>query len=80
MVNFDKLMENGETGKSGQNAQRHVDLGQEAGQGSVTTQLQLMEAETVQQDASSHKFATKNYVQVQPFIFSFSLGIIIFLS
>ena len=79
MVNFDKLMENGETGKNGQNAQRHVDLGQEAGQGSVTAQLQLMEAETVLQEASSQEFATKNYVQVQPFSFSFSLDIIIFL-
>ena len=73
-------MVTGVVGMDGLAAPRHVDLGQEAGQGSVTTQLQLMEAETVQQDASSHKFATKNYVQVQPFIFSFSLGIIIFLS
>ena len=73
-------MATGDPGHNGLAAPRHVDLGQEAGQGSVTTQLQLMEAETVQQDASSHKFATKNYVQVQPFIFSFSLGIIIFLS
>ena len=73
-------MVTGDPGHNGLAAPRHVDLGQEAGQGSVTTQLQLMEAETVQQDASSHKFATKNYVQVQPFIFSFSLGIIIFLS
>ena len=59
---------------------KHVDLGQEAGQGSVTPQLQFMEAETVQQEASSQEFATKNYVQVQHFIFIFSLGIIIFLS
>ena len=64
MVNFDKLMENGETGKNGQNAQRHVDLGKEAGQGTVTTQLQLMEAETVRDPARSLKFVTQILVQV----------------
>ena len=60
-------MENGETGRNGQNAQRHVDLGKEAGQGTVTTQLQLMEARTVQDQARSQEFVTPMRVQVKPF-------------
>ena len=61
-------MENGDTGKNGQNAQRHVDLGKEAGQGTVTTQLQLMEARTVQDQARSQEFVTPMLVQVKPFM------------
>ena len=61
---FIKLMENGEAGRIGQFAQRHVDLGKGAGQGTVTTQLQLMEAETVRDQAWSLELVTQILVQV----------------
>ena len=66
MVNFDKLMENGDTGSNGLPAPRHVDQGQEAGQESVTTKLQLMEAETVREEAVSQEFVTQMLVQMKP--------------
>ena len=63
-----QLLGTGETGRNGQNVQRHVDLGKEAGQGTVTTQLQLMEARTVQDQARSQEFVTPMLVQVKPFM------------
>ena len=51
-----KLMETGETGCSGLPALRHVKQGQEAGRETVTTQLQLMEAENVQVQTMSQEF------------------------
>ena len=51
-----KLMETGETGCNGPPALRHVKQGQEAGRETVTTQLQLMEAETVQVQTMSQEF------------------------
>ena len=59
-------MGTGETGHSGLAAPRHVDQGQEAGQGSVTTQLQPMEAETVKNQAVRQKIVTQTTVQVKP--------------
>ena len=44
-------MVTGGTGGNGLAAPRHVDLEIEAGQETVTTQLQLMEAETVRDQA-----------------------------
>ena len=44
-------MVTGVTGSNGLAAPRHVDLAEEAGQETVTTQLQLMEAETVRDQA-----------------------------
>ena len=46
-------MVTGVAGKNGLAAPRHVDLAIEAGQETVTTQLQLMEAETVRDQAQS---------------------------
>ena len=61
-------MVTGDTGHNGLAAPKPVDQGQEAGQGSVTTQLQLMEAETVKNQAVGQKFVTQTTVQVKPFI------------
>ena len=60
-------MGNGGNGSNGQVAPRHVDLGQEAGQETVTIQLQLMEAKNVQDQARSQEFVTQRLVQVRPF-------------
>ena len=57
-------MVTGVTGSSGLAAPRHVDLGQEAEKETVTTQLQLMVAETVKDQAMSLVFATQTLVQV----------------
>ena len=54
-----KLMEIGEPGRNGLAALRHVDLGQEPEQGTVTIHLQLMEAKTVQDQARSQEFVTQ---------------------
>ena len=59
-----KLMVTGVAGRDGLAAPRHVDLEVEAGQESVTTQLQLMEAETVREQAQSLNLVTQILVQV----------------
>ena len=61
-------MVTGDTGPNGLAAPKPVDQGQGAGQGSVTTQLQLMEAETVKNQAVRQKIVTQTIVQVKPFI------------
>ena len=61
-------MVTGVTGSNGLAAPRHVDLAEEAGQETVTTQLQLMEAKTVQDQARSQEFVTPMLVQVKPFM------------
>ena len=58
-------MVTGETGKNGLAAPKPVDQGQEADQESVTTQLQLMEAETVRDQAMSQEVVTKMFVQLR---------------
>ena len=58
-------MVTGDTGHHGLAAPRHVDQGQEAGQESVTTQLQLMVAETVRDQKLSLVFVTQIPVQLQ---------------
>ena len=58
-------MGTGDTGHNGLAAPRHVDQGQEAGQESVTTQLQLMVAETVRDQKLSLVFVTQIPVQLQ---------------
>ena len=58
-------MGTGGTGINGLAAPRHVDQGQEAGQESVTTQLQLMVAETVRDQKLSLVFVTQIPVQLQ---------------
>ena len=55
-------MVTGGTGHNGLVALRHVDQEQEAGQESVTTQLQLMEVETVRDQAVSQEFVTQMLV------------------
>ena len=57
-----KLMVPGVAGRNGLAAQRHVDLEIEAGQETVTTQRQLMEAETVWDQAMVLNFVPKNLV------------------
>ena len=57
-------MVTGGTGGNGLAAPRHVDLEIEAGQETVTTQLQLMEAETVRDPARSLKLVTQIFVKV----------------
>ena len=57
-------MVTGGTGGNGLAAPRHVDLVIEAGQETVTTQLQLMEAETVRDQAQSLELVTQILVQV----------------
>ena len=57
-------MVTGVAGKNGLAAPRHVDLEIEAGQETVTTQLQLMEAETVRDQAQSLEPVTQILVQV----------------
>ena len=61
-------MVTGETGGPGLDALRHVDLGQEAGQETVTIQHQLLEADTVQDPILKQEFVTQMLVlQVQHF-------------
>ena len=57
-------METGVAGNNGLAAPRHVDLEKEKGQETVTTQLQLMEAETVRDQARSLELVTPILVQV----------------
>ena len=59
-------MVTGDTGHHGLAAPKPVDQGQEAGQESVTTKLQLMEAETVREEAVSQEFVTQMLVQMKP--------------
>ena len=59
-----KLMVTGVAGRDGLAAPRHVDLEVEAGQESVTTQLQLMEAETVRDQVQRMELVTQILVQV----------------
>ena len=54
----------GDTGHNGLPAPRHVDLETEAGQETVTSQLQLMEEETVRGQARSLELVTQIPVQV----------------
>ena len=54
----------GVVGRNGLAAQRHVDLEIEAGQETVKTQRQLMEAETVRDQAQSLELVTQILVQV----------------
>ena len=58
-------MVTGDTGHNGLAAPKPVDQGQEAGQESVTTKLQLMEAETVRDQKLSLVFVTQIPVQLQ---------------
>ena len=57
-------MATGVAGRDGLAAPRHVDLEREAGQETVRTQLQLMEAETVRDQAQSLEPVTQILVQV----------------
>ena len=57
-------MATGVIGSNGLAAPRHVDLGQEGEQDTVTNQLRLMVAETVKDQAMSLVFATQTLVQV----------------
>ena len=50
-------------------ALRHVEVAQEAGQDTVTTQLLLMEGEIVRGQVMSQECVIRMRVQVQPFIF-----------
>ena len=61
-------MVTGGHGHYGQAAPKHVTQEQEAGQESVTTQLQLWEEETVRDQAVSQEFVALTNVQVIPFI------------
>ena len=54
----------GVAGGDGLAAPRHVDLAEEVEQESATTQLQLMEAETVRDQAQSLEPVTQILVQV----------------
>ena len=56
----------GVDGRDGLIALRRVDLEKEAGQETVTTQLQLMEAETVRDQEQSLELVTQTLVQVNP--------------
>ena len=57
-------MVTGDPGHNGLAAPRHVDLEIEAGQETVTTQLQLMEAETVRDPAQRLELVTQILVLV----------------
>ncbi len=57
-------MVTGVAGRNGLAALRHVVLEIEAGQETVMTQLQLMEEETVREQAQSLKLVTQILVQV----------------
>ena len=57
-------MATGVAGRDGLAAPRHVDLEREAGQETVGTQLQLMEAETVGDQAQRLKLVTQILVEV----------------
>ena len=59
-----KLMVTGVAGRDGLAAQRHVDLAEEVEQESATTQLQLMEAEPVGDQALNLDIVTPTAVQV----------------
>ena len=59
-------MVTGDPGSNGLAALWHVDQELEAGQESVTTQLQLMEVETVRDQAVSQEFVTQMLVQMKP--------------
>ena len=52
------------SGVHGQAALRHVEQGQEAEPGHVTTQLQLMEEKTVWDQVMSQRIVTQTLVQV----------------
>ena len=65
-------MVTGDTGHHGLAAPKPVDQGQEAGQESVTTKLQLMEAETVRGQAVNQGFVIQVIVGRYTF-FIFSL-------
>ena len=60
-----KLMVTGVGGRDGPAAPRHVDLEKEADQETATTQLQLMEADTVEDQAQSLDIVTPTAVQVK---------------
>ena len=62
-------MATGEVGRIGQDAPRHVEVGQEAGQETVTAQLQLMEGENVRDQAMSQECVIQMLVQVKPLCF-----------
>ena len=57
-------MVTGVAGRDGLAAQRHVDLAEEVEQETATTQLQLMEAETVRDQAQSLELVTQILVEV----------------
>ena len=59
-------MVTGVDGRDGLAAQRHVDLAEEVEQETATTQLQLMEADTVRDQAQSLDLVTQTLVQVIP--------------
>ena len=59
---FFKLMVTGDTGHNGLAAQKPVDQEPEAGQESVTSQIQLMVAVTVRGQAVSQEFVTQMIV------------------
>ena len=58
-------METGEPGRNGLAAPRHVEVGPEAGQETVTTQLQLMVAKIVRDQVISQEFVIQMLVQVK---------------
>ena len=59
-------MGTGEPGRNGLAALRHVEVGQETGQETVTTQLLLMEGENVKNQAMSQECVIQMFVQVKP--------------
>ena len=59
-------MGTGVTGHNGLAVPKPVDQDEEAEQESVTTKLQLMEAETVREEAVSQEFVTQMLVQMKP--------------
>ena len=61
-------MGTGEPGRNGLAALRHVEVGQEAGQETVTTQRLLMEGENVRSQVMSQERVIKILVQVQLFL------------
>ena len=68
-------MVTGGAGRDGLAALRHVDQAQVAGQENVTTQLLLMEAETVRDQAQSLELVTQIIVQVISNVFLTPLDI-----
>ena len=61
-----KLMATGVAGSNGLAAQRHVDLEIGAGQETVTTQPQPLEAETAREQVLNLELVTQTLVQVNP--------------